>query len=140
MSGINRSFAVLTNDKGSYVQVTGSCEYLTVEWHDENDKHFRAFQRLPAVPRINLQDFTVDSLRDEDFFRVEQVTEVFIAFFQGQPFPQYVHWHDVSDEQPTPFCFGPINVGYVLTNEAGARHRNPIWPRIERLVREIDSG
>jgi hypothetical protein len=37
-------------------------------------------------------------LRQEEYFRIHQVTEAFLAFLHGQPFPDYIQWRDVTDE------------------------------------------
>lgn len=72
-----------------------------VEWRDVRGTHFRASQQPAVVP---FEDGTVLSfsgsqvaLRAEEWFTVRQVIEVFVAFSESRPFPNYVIWSDISD-------------------------------------------
>jgi hypothetical protein len=96
-------FAILNDDDRSYVQAGGSGMTCCLEWRDmKRRRHFRAFQHPPIVPwpgitRLRISEGEV-SLHQDEYFRITQVTEAFLAFFHRQPFPEYVQWRDVTDE------------------------------------------
>lgn len=101
--------AILTDDDLSYVQAGGSGMTCCLEWRDmKQRKHFRAFQQPPIVPWPGVSRLPVSGgdvlLRQEEYFRIQQVTEAFLAFFHRQPFPAYIQWRDVSGELTAAGC------------------------------------
>jgi hypothetical protein len=104
MQGISGCrIAILIDDEGSYVQVGGSGMTCCLEWRDlKRGRHFRAHQNPPVVPWSGITRLPVSggdvSLRQEEYFRIQQVTEAFLAFFHHQPFPAYIQWRDITDE------------------------------------------
>jgi len=104
MTGISSCrIAILADDDGSYVQVGGSGMSCCLEWRDmKRGRHFRAFQQPPVVPWPGITILRVSGgdvhLRQEEYYRIPQVTEAFLAFFHHQPFPDYVQWRDITDD------------------------------------------
>ena len=101
--------AILIDDDGSYVQVGGSGMTCCLEWRDmKGPRHFRGFQQPPVVPWPGVTRLPVSggdvSLRQEEYFRIQQVTDAFLAFFQRQPFPEYVQWRDITDDLAAAGC------------------------------------
>ena len=110
MRGISRSrIAILIDDDQSYVQVGGSGMTCCLEWRDmKRGKHFRAFQQPPVVPwqgstLLPISDGDI-ALRQEEYFRIQQVTDAFLAFFHHKPFPAYIQWRDITDELSARGC------------------------------------
>ena len=101
--------AILTDKDGSYLQVGGRGMTCCLEWRDAaRRRHFRAFQQPPVVPwpgvtRLSVMDGDI-SLRQEEYFRIQQVTEAFLAFFHRERLPEYVQWRDITDELVTAGC------------------------------------
>jgi len=93
------SYASLTNEDGSYVQVAGGGVTCMIEWYEAiNKKRFRASHDNPNPTR---PDGTVLSfgagnipMRSDEWFMATQVTDVFIAFLNGGAFPKYIAWRD----------------------------------------------
>jgi hypothetical protein len=101
--------AILSDEDESYVQVGGSGMTCCLEWRDmKRRRHFRAFQQPPVVPWPGITQLPVSggnvSLRQEEYFRIMQVTEAFLAFFHHQPFPEYIQWRDVTDDLVAAGC------------------------------------
>src|SRR5689334_19298258 len=95
--------AILIADVESYVQVGGSGMTCCMEWRDmKRRRHFRAFQHPPVVPWPGLSRLPVSGgdlwLNQEEYFRIGQVEEAFLAFFHHQPFPECIQWRDITDE------------------------------------------
>ena len=62
-----------------------------------------------------------------------------------EPAPQPFKSPDVGSHAPSPASRTkasqtPAREGMVLTNEAGLRRKNPRWPLVERVIRELDPG
>ena len=96
------SFASLTAEDGSYVQVAGGGVACTVEWHPADGRQLRGYQDIPKVPfpdgtPLRYSGGWVQMLRDEWFF-VEQVADVFVAFRFSREFPAFLHWRDYTDQ------------------------------------------
>jgi len=95
--------AILTSTDGSYVQVGGGGMSCVLEWRDEaTARHFRASQQPPVVPWPGVTELHVSGgfvrLRQEEFFRMPQVQDAFLAFFHREPFPAYMQWRDITEE------------------------------------------
>jgi hypothetical protein len=97
------SFASLTSSDGSFVQVAGGTVNCALEWRDEKGHHhYRGYQDPPKVPHPDgtLLMFGGGTIRlnRNEFFFIEQVTEVFLAFLAGHPFPSWVKWREITEE------------------------------------------
>jgi hypothetical protein len=95
--------AILTSETGSYVQVGGAGLCCALEWRDAlSGRHFRASQDPPVVPWPGVTAHQISggfvSLRQEEFFRITQAEEAFMAFYDGKPFPAYIRWRDITEE------------------------------------------
>ena len=95
--------AILNAEEGSYVQVGGGCMACVLEWRDASRaRHFRASQDPPVVPWPGITELRVSGgfvrLRQEEFFRMPQVQEAFLAFYHRVPFPAYIEWRDITEE------------------------------------------
>lgn len=96
------SFASLTRSGVAFVQVAGGGAGCMLERRDlGSGKIFRAWQEPPVVP---FDDGTVLSftggevrLNKGEWFRIDQVIEVFTAFNRDEPLPEYIRWRDVTD-------------------------------------------
>jgi hypothetical protein len=95
------TFAHLSREDGSYVQVGGGGVTCVVERRDREDgEHLRAFYRKP---RVSFEDGTVLSfgagklslMRDE-FLAIETAIAIFVAFLNSTAYPEDIHWRDVS--------------------------------------------
>ena len=101
--------AILIDDDQSYLQVGGSGMTCCLEWRDmKRRQHFRAFQQPPVVPwpgitLLHISDGHL-ALRQEEYFRIQQVTDAFLAFFHHEPFPDYIQWRDITDELAARGC------------------------------------
>lgn len=96
-------FAILSSAPGNYVQIGGCGMCCLLEWRDEiSTRHYRASQHPPVVPWPGITKHRVSGgfvdLRQEEFFRITQVEEAFLAFFRGERFPAYIQWRDITDE------------------------------------------
>lgn len=98
------SFATLTADDGSYLQVAGGGVGCLLEKRDAKlGKQFRAWQESPVVPP-DFKDGTFlcfsggeIPLKRVEWFRITQIIEAFIAFNAGQPYPSHIQWRDISE-------------------------------------------
>ena len=98
------SFASLTRDDGSYVQVAGGKVTCMLEKRDmASGKHYRAHQDSPSTP---FPDGTIlsfsggdISIKNDEWFNIDQVVEVFTAFLRNQDMPKFVKWRDVTSSR-----------------------------------------
>jgi hypothetical protein len=94
--------AILTAADGSYIQVGGSGMSCVLERRAATGLHFRASQHPPVVPWPGVTELHISGgfvrLRQEEFFRMSQVRDAFLAFFRGEPLPAYIQWRDISSE------------------------------------------
>ncbi|WP_244786040.1 hypothetical protein [Cupriavidus pauculus] len=91
------SYASLTNESGSYVQVAGGGVSCMVEQFDApTEVRSRAFHNKPnaARPDGTVLVFGAGNLpmRSDEWFMANQVVEIFFAFHSNAPFPGYVRW------------------------------------------------
>ena len=96
-------FASLTSDDGSYVQVAGFQVACRLEWQDRAaHRHYFAFQAPPVVTHPDGTKLGTSAgdifMKQDEFFFMEQVIEVFIAFSQRQPFPSNIQWRDYTEQ------------------------------------------
>jgi len=93
------SYASLADAAGNYVQMAGGGITCLLEWYDAKKlKHFRAFHDRPNA---NFPDGMILSFRagkipmqSDEWFMSEQIIAVFLAFLNGENFPEYVRWRD----------------------------------------------
>ncbi|VWC02479.1 hypothetical protein [Burkholderia lata] len=90
------SYASLTDASGSYVQVAGGGVSCMIERFDFAAQRWRAFHDKPSPVR---PDGTIlvfragnISMRSDEWFMVDQVVEVFLAFLNGAPYPSFIDW------------------------------------------------
>lgn len=96
------SYASLTSPDGSYLQVGGGGAGCVLERRSTEDgRHYRAYQDEPVVP---LEDGTEISfggsripLQQGEWLSIKQVNEVFVAYLNAEPLPDFVKWRDISD-------------------------------------------
>ncbi len=71
-----------------------------MERHDTDGRHYRAFQTTPVVLHPDGTTFAFSGgtvvMAQRDWFLINQIVEVFIAFSEGREWPQYVHWNEVG--------------------------------------------
>lgn len=96
------SFAVLTNDAGDYLQVAGGGGGCLLERRDAvSGRHFRGYQTQPVVPFEDGTELCFSGgripLQAREWFRVKQAIEVFVAFNEARPLPEYVQWRDITE-------------------------------------------
>lgn len=96
------SFASLTRDGGSYVQVAGGGVTCMVERRDmETRTQWRAFVRAPTVSFEDGTELVFHGgripLRRDEWLNVRTATDIFTAFLEGKPFPANIGWRDISE-------------------------------------------
>ncbi|NWA83740.1 hypothetical protein [Pseudomonas sp. D2002] len=95
------SFACITDDEGSYLQVAGGRYTCFIERYDaKNKKRFRGFHSNSST---NFEDGTLLSfgggrveLRKDEWFNIDDVIEVFSLFSQNQDLPESIHWREIN--------------------------------------------
>ena len=98
------AYASLTDAQGNWVQVGGGRATCVLEYKNGETGHlFRAFQPQPVVPPEfdeAVLTFAGSQLRlsQNEWFTIEQVIEVFLAFRHQRPFPETVNWRDITDQ------------------------------------------
>ena len=85
------SFASLSADDSSFLQVGGGPGLFVLEYRDAAGRHFRARQELPVT---RFEDGTTISfsgstlkMAHREWFLIEQVCEVFFSFSTGASLP-----------------------------------------------------
>lgn len=99
------SFASLTDDQGSYLQVGGGGVGCVLERRDlPARRHHRAYQDAPnkAFPDGTLLVFGGGqiAMRANEWFTARLVADVFVAFLEGRAPPDSVRWRDITDTFP----------------------------------------
>jgi hypothetical protein len=95
------SFASLTREDGSYVQVAGGGVGCMVEKRDAAaQRQFRAFRRNPTVSFEDGTELVFGggriALRRDEWLNSNMVAEIFVAFLEDRPFPSEIDWRDMS--------------------------------------------
>lgn len=72
-----------------------------LEYRDvDAGKVFRAYQDSlrPTCPDGTLLTFGGGriAMQSDEWFSIENVIEVFLAFLNGEDFPQWIHWRDIT--------------------------------------------
>lgn len=91
------SYASLTNESGSYIQVAGGGVTCMVEHFNSDDEtRSRAFRDKPnpAFPDGTILAFRAGNIpmRSDEWFVSTQVIEIFEAFLNDASFPTFVRW------------------------------------------------
>lgn len=95
------SFASLTRQDGSYVQVAGGKQKCLIEKRNIIDStHWRAYHAEPALPSGEIQVLNFGggqmTMTVDEVFSVGDVVSVWRAFFEAEPFPAGIMWRDVT--------------------------------------------
>jgi hypothetical protein len=97
--GGDLSHVILERGDGSYVQMLGGGVACCLEWRDtDRHAHYRAFLDPPKVPWREPSLLDRMLLMPGEHLFVEDVVEAFCAFLAGRPFPDQIHWRDVTEE------------------------------------------
>jgi hypothetical protein len=94
------SFASLTSENGSYIQVAGGPGLFVLEYRTADGKHFRAYQTTPIA--ISPDGTTLESsagripMDRADWFLLLQVTETFSAFLNAAAWPAFLQWRELE--------------------------------------------
>ncbi|ATQ42354.1 hypothetical protein CSW64_07970 [Caulobacter mirabilis] len=96
------SYASLTDEHGSYLQVAGGGVTCLLERHDASTgKHFRAFHGKPSSVFADGTALVFSGgavrLRSDEWFSSAVVAEAFSAFTCGSPLPEGISWRDVTE-------------------------------------------
>ncbi|QCX51967.1 hypothetical protein [Ralstonia pseudosolanacearum] len=96
------SYASLADDRGRYVQVAGGGITCMVEQFDpKSGVHLRAFHDRPnpVYPDGTILSFRAGNIpmKSDEWFRSDQVAEIFISFLEGEDFPAYVSWRPAPE-------------------------------------------
>lgn len=95
------SYASLTRQDGSYVQVAGGKKKYLIEKRDfGNNKHYRACFEMPETASGQKQVIECGAGRiavlANEVFSIEDVISVWRSFFEGEPFPSNIQWKDMT--------------------------------------------
>jgi hypothetical protein len=91
------SFSSLTDDQGNYLQVAGGGVTCLLEiYRADINQRMRAFgntqnKAFPDGTRLVFRAGEIPMMSDE-WFKVEQVIDVFCCFLENRDFPIDVHW------------------------------------------------
>ncbi|MFV0421718.1 hypothetical protein [Oleidesulfovibrio sp.] len=96
------SFASLTRQDGSYVQVAGGKERCLIEKRDITDNtHWRAcsagapsFSEAPQILEFGGGRITMTA---DEIFHIDDVVSVWCDFFESRPFPENIMWRNMTD-------------------------------------------
>jgi hypothetical protein len=94
------SFASLTAQDGSYLQVAGGPGLFALEFRSASGQHFRGRQHQPVV---RFEDGTTLmfsggtlTLEQCEWFLIDQVAEVFRCFAKGENIPVFITWQPLN--------------------------------------------
>jgi hypothetical protein len=99
------SFASLTDDNGSYLQIAGGGVTCMLERRDASAKrHYRAYHDVdrPIHPDGTLLVFGGGEipLKADEWFTAPIVSDAFVSFLNGDELPGTIKWRDVTDLFP----------------------------------------
>lgn len=102
LSRTKSSFASLTAENGSFVQVAGGPGLFAIEYRDSSGNHFRGFQEKPVAchPDGTLLQTSAGSISmaRADWFLIGQVSETFASFLHSVPWPSNLHWRALNEQ------------------------------------------
>jgi len=95
------SFASLTSGSGDYVQVAGGKFTCFLEKRDAHNKtQYRAYSDKPSVPFPDgsILSFTGGdiALKKDEWFNIEKIIEVFVAFANSEELPEGIQWRKLE--------------------------------------------
>lgn len=94
------SYASLSAEDDSYVQVAGGPGLFVIEYRDTVGQHFRGFQETPVAPHPDgtLLQTSAGSfaMAKADWFLIAQVSEAFASFLYSSPWPSVLHWRALN--------------------------------------------
>ena len=97
---IKSSFASLTADDGSYLQIAGGPGLFMLEFHDARRNQFRGFQDEPVAIHpdgtILMSSAGQMPMARAEWFLLRQITEALAAFLEGGDLPEYLRWRSVD--------------------------------------------
>jgi hypothetical protein len=101
LSRAKSSFASLTADDGSYLQVGGGPGLFVVERRDREGGHFRARQNPPVTRfddgvTISFSGSTL-AMANSEWFLLDQVVSIFSAFARGD-LGSMVQWERLDEQ------------------------------------------
>ncbi len=96
------SYAILTAQDGSYLQIAGGRVSCVLEKRHQNDgKHYRAHLGEAKVPFKGTQTLMFGGghmqMEPDEVLFIDDVICVFKAFFDGEYLPSYIGWRDMTD-------------------------------------------
>lgn len=96
------SFASLTRQDGSYVQVAGGKHQCVVEKRDVSDNtHWRAYHSETCSPSDAEHILSFGggqmTMAKEEIFSIDEVISVWRAFFEASSFPPGMEWRDMTE-------------------------------------------
>ncbi|CAD7375024.1 MULTISPECIES: hypothetical protein [Xanthomonas] len=94
-----RSFAILENESGDYLQVAGGGVTCMLEKRDGMaGKQYRGYkhEKSRVFPDGTVLAFGGGELvmQSDEWFSSEEIAEVFCCFLKGEAFPDYVMWRE----------------------------------------------
>lgn len=95
------SFASITDDRGSYLQVGGGGVGCVLERRDVVEgRHYRGYHDSPSkvFPDGTVLPFgggTV-AMKADEWFTARVVADGFVAFLEERPLPESIRWRDIS--------------------------------------------
>ncbi|WP_082267132.1 MULTISPECIES: hypothetical protein [Komagataeibacter] len=97
-----RSYAILENSDGSYIQVAGGRVTCVLELREKKDnKHLRAYLPVPHVCYTGEQTLMFGAgkvkMQPDEILFIDDVVSAFRAFFENLPFPSTIKWRDMSN-------------------------------------------
>ncbi|MEJ2001640.1 MAG: hypothetical protein P8X51_15830 [Maritimibacter sp.] len=96
------SFASLTRQDGSYVQVAGGKQLCLVEKRDLGENtHWRAYhaEMSPSSGVSQVLKFGGGqmTMAEDEVFTIDDVISIWRAFFETKPFPAGIMWRDMTE-------------------------------------------
>lgn len=96
------SFAILTRQDGSYIQVAGGGEKCFIEKRDViENTHWRAYLAKTFDTPSDLEPFEFGSgqieIASNEIFSIDAVISIWRAFFNSEPYPEETMWRDMTD-------------------------------------------
>lgn len=96
------SYASLTHQDGSYVQVAGGKQECLIEKRDiTSNTHWRAHlataRSRSATPHVLTFGGGQMTLAEDEVFTIDEVISIWRSFFDKEPFTTDIAWRDVTD-------------------------------------------
>ncbi|MCR8826526.1 hypothetical protein [Pseudosulfitobacter koreensis] len=96
------SYASLTRQDGSYVQVAGGKQKCLIEKREvTSNTHWRGHRTMAAsdsaVQHVLIFGAGQMTLTDDEVFTIDDVIPIWRSFFEEEPFALDIGWRDVTD-------------------------------------------